>query len=62
MDCTAHTAGTIGFWHNYEGEGTLASLSGTGSIDYVFTATGTTLTINQTGVSVNLTFDNVSVK
>lgn len=43
-------------------EGTLASLSGTGTIDHVFTATGTTLTINQSGASVNLTFDNVSVK
>ena len=62
MDCTAHTAGSVGLWHNYEGEGVLASLSGTGSIDHIFTATGTSLTINQTGASVNLTFDNVSVK
>ena len=62
MDCTAHTAGTVGIWHNDAGDGTLASLSGVGSIDHVFTATGTSLTINQTGASVNLTFDNVSVK
>ena len=62
LECTAHTSGQVGIWHNYEGEGTLASLSGTGTIDHVFTATGTTLTINQSGASVNLTFDNVSVK
>ena len=58
LDCTAHTAGNVGLWH---GE-TLASLGEVGSIDHVFTATRTALTINQVGGTVNLTFDNASVK
>jgi hypothetical protein len=64
MDCTAHTAGSVNLYYtSTTGGSTLAGLSGTGSLEHIFTPDySTTLVITQSGSTVNLTFDNVSVK